>query len=69
VYGLVAVPHPTGGNDEYLIEKPTGLFDAVRRALVIDEERSGRRPDVIRVGRMTPWVGPRSIWKSMRPKG
>ena len=45
VYYLVVIPHPTGGNDEYLIEKPTGLFDAVRRALVIDEERLGRRSD------------------------
>ena len=56
MYYLARIPHPTGGINEYLIEKPTGLFDAVRRALVIDEERSGRRPDVIRVGRMTPWV-------------
>ena len=45
VYYLVVIPHPTGGYDEYLIEKPTGLFDAVRRALVIDEERLGRRLD------------------------
>src|SRR5262249_26948534 len=45
VYYLVRISHPTGGNDEYLVEKPTRLFDAVRRALVIDEERLGRRPD------------------------
>jgi len=45
MYYLVVIPYPTGGNDEYLIEKPTGLLDAVRRALVFDEERLGRRPD------------------------
>ena len=45
LYYLVVIPHPTGGNDEYLIEKPTGLFDAVRRALVIDEERFGHGSD------------------------
>ena len=45
MYYLVRIPHPTGGHDEYLIEKPTRLFDAVRRALVIEEERLGPRPD------------------------
>src|SRR5215471_5428064 len=45
VYYLVRIPRPHGGHDEYLIEKPTGLFDAVRRALVIDEERFGHRSD------------------------
>ena len=41
---LVKIPHPEGGNDEYLIEKPTELFDAVR-ALAIHEERLGRWSD------------------------
>jgi len=41
VYCLVVIPHPTGGINEYLIEKPAGLFDSVRRAVVIDEEGSG----------------------------
>ena len=56
VYCLVVIPHPTGGINEYLIEKPAGLFDAVRRALVIDEERLGRRSDetVITVNRGRP---------------
>ena len=44
VYCLVKIPHPVGGNNEYLIDA-TSLFDAVRRALVIDEERLGRRDD------------------------
>jgi hypothetical protein len=42
---LVKISHPEGGNDEYLIEKPTGLFDAVRRALAIHEERLARWSD------------------------
>jgi len=41
---LVKIPHSVGGNDEYLVDA-TSLFDAVRRALVMDEERLGRRPD------------------------
>src|SRR5215831_18412382 len=45
VYYLVRIPHPTGGYDEYLVEKPSSLFDAVRRAVVIDEERFGHRSD------------------------
>ena len=44
MYYLVRIPHH-GGHDEYLIEKPAGLFDAVRRALAIHEERLGRWPD------------------------
>jgi len=38
-------PHPTGGINEYLVEKPTGLFDAVRQAVAIQETRSGPVPD------------------------
>jgi len=38
-------PISIGGNDEYLIEKPTGLFDAVKLALMIDEQRLERRSD------------------------
>jgi hypothetical protein len=42
---LVKIPHPAGGgSNEYLVNA-TGLFDAVRRALEINEERLGRRPD------------------------
>ena len=44
MYCLVKIPHLVGGNDEYLVDA-TSLFDAVRRALVIDEERLGRRSD------------------------
>jgi hypothetical protein len=45
VYCLVRIPHPNGGgSNEYLIDA-TGLFDAVRRALAINEERFGRRLD------------------------
>jgi len=40
-----ALPRPDPasgwGHDEYLIEKPTGLFDALRRALVIERNASG----------------------------
>ena len=34
----------TGGN-EYVIDRPTSLFDAVRQALAINEVHVGRRPD------------------------
>jgi hypothetical protein len=37
-------PHPVGGNNEYVVDAAS-LFDAVRRALVIDEERLGNRSD------------------------
>jgi hypothetical protein len=45
VYCLVKIPHPAGGgSNEYLVDA-TGLFDAVRRALAINEGMLGRRPD------------------------
>ena len=45
MYYLLKIPHPVGGGNEYVIEKPTSLFDAVRQALAIHEERLGRQPD------------------------
>jgi hypothetical protein len=44
VYYLVKIPHPVGGENEYLIDAAS-LFDAVRRALEINEGFVGHRPD------------------------
>ena len=45
MYCLVKIPHPKGGgNNEYGVDA-TSLFDAVRRALAINEGQFGRRPD------------------------
>jgi hypothetical protein len=45
VHCLVKIPHPTGsGSNEYLVDAAS-LFDAVRRALEINEGMFGRRPD------------------------
>lgn len=44
VYCLVKIPHPVGGENEYLIDAAS-LFDAVRRALEINEGFVGQRPD------------------------
>lgn len=42
MYCLVKIPHPTGsGNNEYLVDAAS-LFDAVRRALEINEGMFGR---------------------------
>ena len=47
---ILALRHQLGvlqrswGADEYLVDA-VSLFDAVRRALAINEERFGRRPD------------------------
>ena len=45
MYCLVKIPDPNGwGDDEYLVDAAS-LFDAVRRALAINEGFFGRRPD------------------------
>ena len=44
MYCLVKIPHPVGGENEYLIDAAS-LFDAVRRALEINEGFVGQRPD------------------------
>ena len=41
---LVKIPHPICGNHEYPVDA-TSLFDAVRCALKIKEDRIGRRSD------------------------
>jgi hypothetical protein len=43
-YCLVKIPHPVGGENECLIDGAS-LFDAVRRALEINEGFVGQRPD------------------------
>ena len=44
MYCLVKILHPVGRDNEYLVDA-TSLFDAVRRALEINEGFVGRRPD------------------------
>ena len=44
MYCLVKIPHPVGGENEYLIDAAS-LFDAVRPALEINEGFVGHRPD------------------------
>jgi hypothetical protein len=41
VHCLVKIPHPVGGNNEYVVNAAS-LFDAVRRALKINEDFVGR---------------------------